>query len=112
MYEHASVLDAEIYPEMVRNRSKVVPVGNGPIIHHDKFVSDQPTMADLYQMIIERFDEPYKQFDKLTENMRVTNQRFASLEHKARQQRLATETDVEPDTKTRKRKGSPLQQLE
>ena len=35
--------------------------------------------------------------------MRVANQLFAGLEHKARQQRLVTEADAESDTKTRKR---------
>ena len=33
----------------------------------------------------------------------MTNQRLAGLEHGARQPRLATEADVELDTKTRKR---------
>ena len=60
-------------------------------------------MADLYGMIIERFDGSDKQFDELTKKMRVANQCFAGLEHKARQQRLVTEADVESDTKTRKR---------
>ena len=38
-----------------------------------------------------------------TEKKSKTNQRLAGLQHKARQPRLATEVDVEPDTKTRKR---------
>ena len=38
--------------------------------------------------------------------MRVTNQRFAGLEHEARQTRLAMEADVEPNTKTHKRTQS------
>ena len=33
----------------------------------------------------------------------MTNHRLAGLEHEARRPRLATEADVEPDTKTRKR---------
>ena len=35
--------------------------------------------------------------------MRVTSQRLAGLEREARQLRLATEADVNPDTKTGKR---------
>ena len=35
--------------------------------------------------------------------MRVTKQRLAGLNHKARQQRFAMEADIKPDTKTRKR---------
>ena len=38
--------------------------------------------------------------------MRVTSQRLAGLRHEARQPRHATETDVETDTKTGKRKES------
>ena len=38
------------------------------------------------------------------EKTREINQRFTGLEHEARQPRLATEADVEADTKTRKRK--------
>ena len=51
-------------------------------------------------MIKERFDISDSQFDDLTEK---TSQRLAGLGHEARQPRLATEPDVEPDTKTRKR---------
>ena len=58
-------------------------------------------------MIKTRFDRSDKRFDDLTEKMRVTNQRLAGLEQEARQSRLATgedvEPDTEPDTKTRKR---------
>ena len=60
-------------------------------------------MADLYQVITERFDRSDKEFDGLTEKMRDKNQRFAGLQYEARQTRLATEADVEPDIKTRKR---------
>ena len=42
------------------------------------------------------------EMNELTE-MRATNQRFASLEHDARQPRLAMEVDVQADTKTRER---------
>ena len=83
--------------------SKAVSEGNGPLPHHDEFESTQPTMADLYQVTIERFDRSDKEFDGLTEKMRDETQRFAGLQHEARQTRLATEADVEPDTKTRKR---------
>ena len=64
-------------------------------------------MADIYKIIQEQSDRSdNKQFDYLTENMRVTNQRLACLVHDSRQPRLATEADVEPDTKTRKRTES------
>ena len=50
-----------------------------------------------------RFDRRDKKLGQLTEKIRETNQRLSGLEHKARQPRLATEADVEPSTKTRKR---------
>ena len=88
---------------MPRNWSKAVPEGNGPVLHQDEFGPDQTTMADLYRIIIKRFDKSDKQFDELIEKTRETNQRLAGLEHEARQSRLAQEVDVKPDTKTDKR---------
>ena len=49
------------------------------------------------------FDRQDKQLVKLTEEMGAANQRLAGLQHEARQPRVATEADVKPDTKTRKR---------
>ena len=74
-------------------------------------------MADLYRMLKKNFDRMDKNLDRiwshfdqqnktsveLTDEMRATNERLAGLEHEARQPRLATEADVEPGTKTRKR---------
>ena len=40
---------------------------------------------------------------ELTGRMRATNQRLADLQHEAQQPRLATEADVEPETKNLKR---------
>ena len=50
---------------MPRKRSKAVPEGSGPVPHHDEFGSDQPTMADLYRMIEERFDKSDRNLDKM-----------------------------------------------
>ena len=88
---------------MPRIKSKAVPEGNGPVPHHDEFGFDEPTMADLYRMIKERFDRSDEKFDERTETMKATNQRLAGLQDGARQSCLAKEADVEPDTKTRKR---------
>ena len=57
---------------MPRNRSKSVSEDSGPVPHYDEFGSDQPTMADLYRMIIESFDTSDNRFDELTEEMRET----------------------------------------
>ena len=75
---------------MPRKQGKAVPESNDLVSHHDEFESGEPTMADLYRMIIEQFDRSDDQCNELTENMRLTNQRLAGLEHEARQPRLAT----------------------
>ena len=71
-------------------------------------------MADMYGLFEERFhrqlnlmksyfDQQDKKLDELTGKMRETRQRFAGLEHDARQPCLVIMADVKPDTKTRKR---------
>ena len=84
-------------------KTKDVPEGNSSVPHHKEFGSDQPTRANLYRMIKEQFNKSDKQVDELTEKIRATNQRLAGLEHEAWQPCLATEADVEPDTKARRR---------
>ena len=62
-------------------------------------------MADLYRMFKERFDRMDKHLDmmsELTGMLRATRKRLADVEHEARQPCLATEANVEPDTKTLK----------
>ena len=44
---------------MLRNWSKAVPEGSGPV-RHDEVGLDQPTLADLCQMIEEMFDRKLK----------------------------------------------------
>ena len=44
-----------------------------------------------------------KQLVELIGIMRATNQRLTNLQHQAQQPRLATEADVKPDMKIRKR---------
>ena len=106
---------------MPRKKSKAVPEGNGPVPQHDEIGCGEPTMAGLYRMIQNNLDRMDKNFDrmssyldrqhkqlvKLTEKLGATNQHLAGLQHKARQPRVATEADVKPDTKTRKRTENP-----
>ena len=68
---------------MPRKQGKAVPESNGPVPHHDELGSDQPTMVDLYRMLIEQFDRSDKQFDELMETPRERNQPLTSLEHEA-----------------------------
>ena len=49
-------LGAEIYPEVPRKWSKIVPEGKGPVSDYEVEPA-QPTMVDLYQMIKQQFEE-------------------------------------------------------
>ena len=114
MYQNISALGAEVYPKMPRKQEKVVSEDNGSAPQHDEFGPDPPTLADIYRLFEDvfnrrlkttesHFDQQDKALDDLTEKMRETRQRLAGLEQQTRQPRLATEADVKPDTKTRKR---------
>ena len=41
---------------MLPKKSKAVLESNGPVPRQDEFGSDQPTMANVYRMMNERFD--------------------------------------------------------
>ena len=110
MYKHTSVFGAEVGPKIPRNRNKAVPEGNDPVPQYDKFRPDQPTLADIYRLFEERLDRKlnlrkshFDQLGELMEYTRETNQRLAGLEHDIQQPRLAMETDVISEKKTRKR---------
>ena len=47
-------LDVEVYSNMPR--SKAAPEGNGPVHQQEEFGPDQPTLADVYRLLEERFD--------------------------------------------------------
>ena len=102
---------------MPRNWSKAALEGNGPVPQQEEFGYGQPTLADVYRMIKERFDQSDRylgrmkshfdqqdtKLDELMEVTRGTRHRLASLEQDARQPRLVMEADVPVDTKTRER---------
>ena len=50
---------------MARKESKAVPDGNGPVPQQEGFRSDQPTLADLYRTIKERFDQSNRYLDRM-----------------------------------------------
>ena len=87
---------------MPRKWSRAVPEGNDPV-PHDEVGPDQLTMADLYRMTEELFDQSHRKLDELTEEMRGARPRLADLEQDTRQPRLAIEVNGPTDTKTRKR---------
>ena len=49
--------------------SKAVPEGNGPV-PHDEVWPNQPTVADLYRIVKERFDKLDRKLDELVEKTR------------------------------------------
>ena len=85
---------------MPRNWNDAIPEGNGPVSQQEEFKFDQPTLADIYRMIGEVFNESDRKLDELMKNLRATDQHIASVEHDARQPRLAMEADGPSDTKT------------
>ena len=88
---------------MPRKESEAGPKGNGPVPQQEEFGSGQPTLANVYRMVEERFDKSECRPEKLTNDLTSMNQRVASLEQDARQPRLAMEPHGPADTKTRER---------
>ena len=99
---------------MPRKESEAVPEGNGPVPQQEQFESGEPTMADVYRLFEERHDRKLKiiesyfdrwnrKLDEMTEDWRNMDQCAASLEHDARQPRLAMEADEQTNMKTRER---------
>ena len=95
------------YPKMLRKASKAVPEGNGPVPQKEELESGQVTMADVYRLLVERFDRMddrwNKKMDEISNEMRKIDQHVTRLEHEARQPRLAMEADGQASTKTRER---------
>ena len=96
-----------MYPEIPRKKSKPVPEANDPV-PQDKpglgSLTTEETRRIMSEELNKRFDEWTRHFDlRLEDNKeKNTNRRSAGLEQEARQPRLATEADGEPDKKTRK----------
>ena len=78
---------------MRRKKSKAVPEGNGLFP-----MQGGTTLEELQQVIMsETMGESFKE---IKEDLRRVDQPLASLEHDARQPRLAIEADVKADEKT------------
>ena len=103
VYKHTSVLGTEVYPNMLRKKSKVFPEGNCSVPPQEEFGSDQTTLKDVYLTIEELSNKSDRELDDLTENLKRENQCLASLEQDARQPSLAMDADVPADKKTRGR---------
>ena len=105
---------------MPRKARMAVPEGNGPI-PQNQYVMPGIALEDSCQIMSEamdkifdkhigqvlgQYEEQFKsnmRLDKLVEEMRVIDQRVASLEQDARYPYLAMGADMQADMKTRKR---------
>ena len=83
--------------------NKAIPEGNGAVPQQEEFGSGEPTLADFYRLLNERFDRWDRKLDEISDEMRVISQHVSSLEQDARQPRFAMEADEQADTKTRER---------
>ena len=106
---------------MPRKVSEAVPEGNGPVPHQEEFGSGEPMLADVYRLFEERFDKQQKimdsffngmdscfdrwnrKLDETSDGTRDMDHHVTSLEHGARQPRLAVEADGLANTNTRER---------
>ena len=100
---------------MPRKENKAAPEGNdGPVPQQEDFGPDQPMLADLYRLLkeglgrerkgnkslLDKMDVLSRKMDNISEDMRGTSQCLASLEHDARQPRLAKEAGGQAYTET------------
>ena len=66
---------------MSRNQGKAVPDDNDPILQHNEFGPDRPSLADIYRLVEKGFDRNlnlvksyFDQLDELMEKTREKNQ--------------------------------------
>ena len=85
---------------MPRKESEAVPEGKGSI---PQYLIAEIAREDFLQIMSEAMGKAFKEIKK---DLRSMNQRLASLEHDARQPRLAMEADGSADKKTRERTES------
>ena len=100
---------------MPRKESEAVLEGSGPVPQQEEFGSGEPTLANVYRLFEERFDQQQKRMDSFFDGMascfnrwnrkldEILDQHVTSLEHGARQPCLAMEADGQANTKTRER---------
>ena len=73
---------------MLRKASEAVPEGNGLLLQEGEFGSGQPTMEDVYRMILDRWDEmldrSFKKMEECIKERRSIEQHLTRLERGAR----------------------------
>ena len=92
------VLDVNVYPKILRKKSKAVPEGNSPIPQDAYVMLGGITSEELRRVMSETMGKALEEFK---EDVRRIIQRLESLEQDARQPRLTMEADVTAAKKTR-----------
>ena len=95
---------------MLRKESEAVPEGNGPVPQKEKNGSGQPTWGDVYRVMKEALDRWDKKLDEILDETRVMDQHITSLEHGARQPRLAMRRTDPQALRLASARRAPLQQ--
>ena len=121
MHQYTSALSAEVFLTCQSRKSEAVPEGNGPVPQQEQFGFGEPTLADVYRRFEERFNKQQKRMDSFFDGMdscfdrwnrkldeildetRMMDQHVTSLEHGARQPRLAMMADGHANTKNHER---------
>ena len=75
------IIDVEVYPKMLRKKSKASPEGNGPIPQDAYVMLSRITPEKLRRVVSKTMG---KALEEVKEIMRRINQRLASLEQDAR----------------------------
>ena len=115
MHQHTSVLSTEVSLTCHGRRARLSLREMAPSPSKKKIGPGQPSLADVYRpsekglarqqrKVMSHFEQQEKKLDKLVDEItRLLDQRVASLEHDARQPRLAMVLDRRANTKTRER---------
>ena len=107
---------------MPRKEREAVPEGSGPVPQQEEFGSGEPTLADVYRLFEEKFDQQQKRMASFFDGMascfgrwnreldEISDQHVTSLEHGAWQLRLAMEADGQANTRLARARRPPQQQ--
>ena len=118
MLYHNSVLGNEVTLICLGRRARLFLRAMAPSPSRKNSGLANPRWRDVYRLLEKSFDRQLKMmkshfdemvkmmkshFDEMVKGTRETNQRLSSLEHDARQPRLAMKADGQADIKTRER---------
>ena len=74
---------------MPRKESKAVPEGNGPVSQQEEIGPGQPTLADVYRMFKERFDQSDRYWDSMKSHFDQQKKKLDELMEMTREKKSA-----------------------